>query len=128
MYAPQLEKLRSLEGFKFDAPRAEFFDSPGGQFFISGRPMIGIRAQDTEDGKGAKVLDVSDDSPAEKAGIREDDVITSFDGKKINNADELSAAAKEARTKTSVEIKYNRDGKSQTAEIKIPKKLKTTNL
>lgn len=51
-------------------------------FSYGGKPRLGIKAQDTEDGKGAKVLDVDDESAAEKAGIKEDDVITEFDGKK----------------------------------------------
>jgi serine protease Do len=93
-----------------------------------GRPRLGIRAQDTEDGKGVKVLDVSEESAAEKAGIKIDDIITEFDGKTINSADELSEAAKDSREKPSVKVILNRAGKSQTVEIKTPRKLKTTNL
>jgi serine protease Do len=118
---PQLENLRTMENFRFDAPAAPMMA-------FSNRQRIGIRAQDTEDSKGAKVLDVSSESAAEKAGIKEGDIITSFDGKKITDADELSAAAREARDKTAMEVKYNRAGKALTAQIKIPKKLKTTSL
>jgi serine protease Do len=118
---PQLEALRSMENFKFEAPRAQ-------GLMFSNRQRIGIRAQDTEESNGAKVLDVSDESAAEKAGIKEGDIITSFDGKKITNADELSAAAREAKDKTTMDVKYTRAGKSLTAQIKIPKKLKTTDL
>ncbi|HEX6429448.1 MAG TPA: PDZ domain-containing protein [Niastella sp.] len=98
------------------------------RIYSYGKPRIGIKAQDTEDGKGAKVLSVDDESAAEKAGIKEDDVITEFDGKKINSADELASAARGAREKTAFKITFNRDGKSQTVEVKIPKKLKTANL
>jgi len=97
-------------------------------FYFPARGRIGIRAQDTEDGKGVKVLDVNDESLADKAGLKEGDVITEFDGKAINSADQLADAARASKDKTSIAIKYNRDGKSQTAEIKFPKKLKTTNL
>ena len=38
---------------------------------MSGRPRLGIRAQETEDGKGLKVVDVADESVASKAGIKE---------------------------------------------------------
>jgi len=93
-----------------------------------GRPRIGIKAQDTEDGKGVKVLGVDDESAAEKAGIKKDDVIIEFDGKKINSTDELASAAQDAREKTAFKITFNRDGKSQTVEVKTPKKLKTVNL
>lgn len=93
-----------------------------------GRPRIGIKAQDTEDGKGVKVLSVDGESAAEKAGIKKDDVITEFDGNKVNSTDELATAARDAKDKTAFKITFNRDGKSQTVEIKTPKKLKTANL
>jgi len=127
---PQMEKLKSMDNLYFDAPQAFRFNGPGAlnEMIAAGRPRLGIRAQDTEESNGAKVLDVSDESAAEKAGIAEGDVITSFDGKKVTNADELSAAAREARDKSSIEVKFNRDGKGQTVQIKIPKKLKTTSL
>ncbi len=106
------------------------FDNGGfGQsFYYSGRGRIGIKAQDTEDGKGVKVLEVSDESLADKAGLKEDDIITEFDGKPVNSADQLVDAAKASKDKNSISVKFLRDGKAQTAEIKIPKKLKTTNL
>jgi serine protease Do len=117
-----LEKLRELENFNFD------HNVPGQAFSFSAKPRIGIRAQDTDDSKGAKVLDVAEESAAAKAGIKEDDIITSFNGKNITNADELSAAARESKDKSSIEVKLNRSGKTQTVQIKIPKKLKTTSL
>lgn len=97
-------------------------------FLAAPKPRLGIKAQDTEDGKGVKVLDVDEESAAEKAGIKEDDIITEFDGKKVNSADELAAAAREAKTKPSVKVTFNRSGKPQTVEIKTPRKLKTANL
>lgn len=93
-----------------------------------GRPRLGIRAQDTEEGKGVKVLDVMEGSLAESSGVKEGDLILEFDGKKVNSADELSEVASDAREKTVVPVLIQRNGKSQTIEIKTPKKLKTTNL
>ncbi len=119
-FAPSLERLRDLETFRFDG------QAPG--IMVTGRPRIGIRAQDTEEGNGAKVLAVTEESAAAKAGIVKDDIITSYDGKTIKSADDLSAASRDAREKSSIEVKLNRGGKSQTVEIKIPKRLKTTTL
>jgi len=93
-----------------------------------GGPKIGIKAQDTEDGKGVKILDVDDESPASKAGLKEGDVITQFDGKDVNGANQLAELARAARTKSSIKVKLNREGKAQEVEVKIPKKLKTTDL
>jgi serine protease Do len=128
---------RKGQSFNFQSPRIEALpdfnfewkdNGMSPRIYNYGRPRIGIKAQDTEDSKGAKVLGVDDESAAEKAGIEKDDVITEFDGKKINSADELASAARDAKDKTAFKITFNRDGKSQTVEVKIPKKLKTANL
>ena len=89
---------------------------------------FGIRAQDTEDGKGVKVLDVDDESAAAKAGIKEGDVITRFDGKEINSATALTEAAHAAKEKASVKVTLIRDGKTQEVEVHVPKRLRTADL
>jgi len=129
-YSYNMPKIATMPPMHFDNDMNFNFDNGGfSQTYVSpGRGRIGIKAQDTEDGKGVKVLDINDESLADKAGIKEGDVITEFDGKTINSVDELAQAARDAKDKNSITIKYNRDGKPQTAEIKIPKKLKTTNL
>ncbi len=122
---PDLEELRHLQEGpytgNFQAPRAFSWNSPG-------RPKIGIHAQDTEEGKGAKVLDVDDESPADKAGIRQGDIITEFDGKPVNDAGELANLSRAAREKNSFKIKFLREDKTQEVEVKIPRKLKTADL
>lgn len=93
-----------------------------------GRPKLGLSVQDTEDGKGVKVLDVDDESAAAKAGIKENDVITHINDKEIENTDELRREV----SRTSQQYTYNmqviRNGKTQTVEVKIPRKLKTADL
>jgi serine protease Do len=96
--------------------------------YSGGRVRLGIRAQDTEDGRGAKVLSVDNDSPADKAGIREGDIITEFEGKDIKDADDLAEAARSVKDQSSMNVRLQRDGRSQTVEVKVAKKLKTTNL
>jgi serine protease Do len=116
-----------LQDFNFDWQDRDNFNR-NFNFNYNGKPRLGIKAQDTEDGKGAKVLDVDNESAAEKAGIKKDDVITEFDGKKVNTTEDLVNASRESRDKTAVKVTLNRNGKSQTVEIKTPKKLKTANL
>ena len=123
--------LDKIEGFpSFDNFRYNFdsFGDRGNTFTTIGRPRLGIKAQETEEGVGVKVLQIWDESLAQKAGIKEGDIITSFDGKKTNTTDELVEAAKESKDKPAVKVELNRDGKTQTVEIKTPKKLKTANL
>ncbi|HEX4373029.1 MAG TPA: PDZ domain-containing protein [Puia sp.] len=104
------------------------YNNDGNYSFSFGKARLGIKAQDLEEGKGAKVLDVDDESPAEKAGIKEGDVISEFDGKPVENADDLSKLARADKEKYSYKIKLTRDGKSQEVEVKIPRKLKTADL
>lgn len=113
-------------GFKQLAPMEQYHNFNFN--FGDEKPKLGIRAQDTEDGKGVKVLEVGDESAAEKAGIKEGDLITSFDGKEVNSAVTLSELAKAAKDKPSVKIGLVREGKAREIEIKVPKKLKTANL
>jgi serine protease Do len=118
---PKVEKLKELS--EMDGMNAPYSFS-----WSNDKHRLGIKAQDTEDGKGVKVLDVDEESTADKAGVKEGDIITEFDGKPVNSAETLANLARENREKSSYKIHLNRDGKSQEVEIKIPKKLKTADL
>jgi len=96
--------------------------------WAGGTPKLGLSIQDTEDGKGVKVIEVDDESNAEKAGIEEDDIITEVEGKAANSADEVAKIIKASKDKTSVMIKLQRNGKTHNIEVKIPRKLKTADL
>jgi serine protease Do len=125
-------KIPDLQNFNFDyAPgMPPGAPSPRAYGYSYGAPKarLGIKAQDTEDGKGVKVLEVGDESAAEKAGIKEGDIITRFDGKEVNSATELAELARASKDKSSFKIGVIRDGKAQELDVKIPKKLKTADL
>ena len=91
-------------------------------------PKLGIKAQDTEDGKGVNILEVEDSSSAAKAGLKKGDIILQFDGAEINSTNELIDQLQEARQKSTVKVKILRSGVTQDIEIKIPRKLKTAEL
>jgi serine protease Do len=91
-------------------------------------PKLGLSVQDTDDGKGVKVLEVDNDSNAEKAGVKKDDVILSVNDKDVNSADEVARIVRENKDKPSMKLKINRGGKTQTIEVKMPRKLKTTDI
>ncbi|RYG44845.1 MAG: PDZ domain-containing protein [Chitinophagaceae bacterium] len=94
----------------------------------SGSPKLGMSVQDAEDGKGVKVIDVDDEGNAFKSGIKEDDVITELDGKAVNSADEVAKIVRESKEKVSINVKLTRNGKSESLELKIPRRLKTADL
>lgn len=89
---------------------------------------LGLKIQDTEEGNGVKVLNVEEESAAAKAGLKKDDVITEIAGKKVNNTDEAREMLQDNKDKASYSIKAKRNGSDMSFEVKIPKKLKTTNL
>lgn len=131
-----LGKSDSNGRFKMIAPKIEEFNFGDGDMaplnrgygFNRSQVRLGIKAQDTEDGKGVKVLDVDDESAAEKAGIKEGDIITTFDGKEINSVTALAEVARASKAKVSVKVNLLRNGKAQEVEVKTPRKLRTADL
>jgi serine protease Do len=93
-----------------------------------GAPRLGISIQDSEDGKGVKVLEVEEDGNAAKAGIREGDVITRVNDKEIKSVDEVSSEVRQSRDKPSINIQVQRKGRTQNIVVKIPRRLKTADL
>jgi serine protease Do len=104
----------------------------GGQnFAFAGfprKPKLGLQVQDIEEGKGVKILEVDAETPAAKAGLKKDDVITKVNETEVAGVDEVKAATKTLKEGDTLKITYTRDGKSQTTDIKFPKKLKTAGL
>src|SRR6187401_2491622 len=96
--------------------------------YSGGAPKLGLSVQDTDDGKGVKVIDVDEESNAAKAGLKENDIITNFNGTEVNGADEVAKLVKENKDKPTISLKIKRDGKVQTVEVKMPRKLKTADL
>jgi serine protease Do len=92
------------------------------------QPKLGIKAQDTEDGKGVNVLEVEDSSAAFKSGLKKGDIIVQFDGTDVNSTNELVDQMEVTRLKTIIKVKILRAGISQDIDIKIPRKLKTAEL
>jgi len=66
---------------------------------------------------GARVVDVSDGSPAEKAGLREGDVILVFDGEAVRSVAHLARLVRETPPGREVSLELVRDGKRQTLRV-----------
>ena len=67
--------------------------------------------------QGAYVAQVSEGSPAEKAGIKEGDIITELDGEAITSADGMILAVRSHKIGETVQIKFMRGTEEQTAEV-----------
>jgi len=103
-----------------DQPRREVrrhIEVLGGQDVRIG---IGIRDLEDEQARastGAVVTSVREDSPAEKAGIKEGDVIVEFDGEKVRSARQLSRLVAETVPGRQVQAVAQRDGRRVDLQV-----------
>jgi serine protease Do len=81
--------------------------------------------------EGALVSNVSNGSPAEKAGIKRGDVITQFDGKKVTESRDLSRIVASTPVGKEALVTLMRDGKPLALTVKVgemEKKIDTAQL
>ncbi len=68
---------------------------------------------------GARVGEVLPDSPAEKAGLREDDIIVAFGDTAVRGPVGLTKRIRESKPGDKVPIEVLRDGKKQTIAVEL---------
>ena len=91
------------------------------------RGFIGVTISDMskdqkelyESKEGALISSVEKDMPADKAGIKRGDLITKINGKSIKNANELKNLIGSMAPGSSVDVEFERDGKSKSTTIKL---------
>jgi S1-C subfamily serine protease len=95
----------------------------------SSRAILGINVGDETTSKsdnGVRVLSVSPGGPAASAGIKANDVVVSFQGKKLQSAggksarQQLLAMTRDVEPNTPVTVDIERDGKVQSLKV-VPK-------
>lgn len=104
------------------APGSFVFTNPGKMdleynFNSMNGTFLGVSTE--KDENGARITNVSKGSAAEKAGLKEGDVITKVDKKKINNPDDLVEAISSYKPKEEVKIYFNRNGKSDDVKATL---------
>jgi serine protease Do len=122
-------RMFNMNDFNVHVPTPPTPMTPGTYSMVYGaRPRLGISIQDTEDGKGVKITDVDDETPAAKSGLKENDIITKVDDDAITSTDELKRITTRLRSGSAMNFHVLRDGKEQVIEVKIPRKLKSADL
>lgn len=86
--------------------------------FLNNQDPALLRTYGAEDG-GVFVGSVKEGGPADSAGIEEEDVIVSIDGKPIKDGEELIAVVAATPVDETVPVIILRDSKRQTVQVKI---------
>src|SRR5262249_2334537 len=77
---------------------------------------------------GALVSEVTPKSPAEKAGLRDGDVIMEFNGKKVTDSQRLKLEVARVTPGETAPIKILRDGNNKSLEVVVREMPNTDNL
>ncbi|MFO0388197.1 MAG: DegQ family serine endoprotease [Alphaproteobacteria bacterium] len=95
------------------------------------RGWLGVKIQEVNDeiaesvgldkAKGALIMDVSEGSPAAKAGLKAGDIVLSFDSKEIKEMRFLPRLVAETKIGNSVPVGYWREGKLHTTQVVVAK-------
>jgi len=93
------------------------------------RGYLGVMIQDLnpalarefklKDNKGALVSDVTPNSPAEKAGLENGDLIVAFNGRKVTDSRHLKLEVARTQPGETVPVKVLRDGNTKTLEVTV---------
>ena len=83
------------------------------------RGYLGVTLQDAQNAEGASVVEVTNDGPAARAGLRNGDRIVEFDGKQVKSAKQLTEIVADAQAGRTVNLKLMRDGREQSASITL---------
>ena len=119
-----LDSLRNMMGQNFNGNNHNFRmpQMPGNQFYFrNNRAKLGLKIEDTENGNGAKILNVEQGSAAQKAGLKTGDIITQINGEKIKDANDVRSQVMQSENKNDYKIKVKRENKDMNFEVHIPK-------
>lgn len=94
-----------------------------------GRAYLGVQLHElnkdlaayfgAKEAEGALILEVEEDSPAEKAGLKSGDVITKIDNETMANPEDVQEMIAELEEDDEVKIEILRQNKKQTISVKL---------
>ena len=114
-----------------DEPPAAF------SFFLEGGSFLGVYAENINkenmsryalrEVRGVGITQVIKDSPAEKAGLRKDDVIVRFEGDSVTSVRKLNRLVSEVAPDQTVKLNISRGGSEQEVAVTIGKRNESMN-
>lgn len=120
----------SIEGIGFAIPSNEvsaIVDDIMEYGYVTGKPQLGISCQDVTETVskmynmpiGVYVVEVTDGSAAENAGLKSGDIITEVDGIEVATYDELNAQKNMHSAGDIIEITYIRNGDEHKTSVEL---------
>jgi serine protease Do len=110
---PRSRKRKGLKLEFFPGPRARL----GVRIVEIGKQMAEFL--EAPEAEGVLVLEVEEDGPAEKGGVRAGDIITAVDGEDVVDASDLVDLLKEAEEGESLRLSVVRKGRATELEIEV---------
>jgi predicted metalloprotease with PDZ domain len=110
--------IRRLTEGTGDVPLAPLLKKFGVQVTSKPGPMLSLGAKVSADGPFARVRQVLDDTPAQRAGLSADDVLVALDGLRIQG-DQLDRLLTRYRSNDQVEIHYFRRDVLSVAQVRL---------
>ena len=105
--------------------------------FIGGGSFLGVHAENINkenmarygmrEVRGVGITQVVKDSPAEKAGLRKDDVIVRFEGDSVTSVRKLTRLVSEVAPDQTVKLGISRGGSEQEVAVTIAKRSESMN-
>ena len=137
--SPKVEVAEADFDFEFDFDFDQ--DVPTWQgdrnftLFLQGGTFLGVHAEDVtkenmsrygmRDVRGVGVTQIVKDSPAEKAGLRKDDVILGFNGEPVTSTRKLQRLVSESSADQNVRLTISRGGSEQEVSATLSKRQRT---
>lgn len=95
----------------------------GPQGVAKKRTFLGVSTE--KENEGLEIESVTKGSPAEKAGLKEDDVLLSLNDTKLTSPQQLYELVTARKAGEKVKITYKRDGKKKTTSVTLAEKEET---
>jgi serine protease Do len=101
--------------------KAEFVgEGPFAEKPVKGSGFLGLATKDVEG--GLEITKVGKDTPAEKAGLKEGDLLRTFNGEKLTTRDGMKALLAEMAAGDKLALEITRDGKDETINLRLDKR------
>jgi putative serine protease PepD len=88
-------------------------------------PVIGatVRTGGQDDGRGALIEEVQPDTPAERAGLRQDDLVTAIDGERVSDGIALIVMIRTHQPGETIEFTVIREDQERQVEVTLDSKV-----